>query len=225
MNAKYFFGTILIVMGVGFLISQAGIIDFWQVFWNWWPILVVGAGFYHLINNRRSLFNGIATTVVGILLLLSTLDILNVSFWNILWPSVLILLGASLMMRSSRKHDTIDRDEEKLNINTLFSGSKQRMQGGNFTGGQASTMFGGAEIDLSESEIRDGYAEIDLSAIFGGIELRVPAHWDVYTKGMPLFGGIDNKLPKVVRTGEIEEKRPRLVVNCFVMFGGIEIKD
>jgi hypothetical protein len=49
---------------------------------------------------RAGLFWGIALVVVGILLLLNTLGILRVNVWGLLWPTMLIVFGVSVLWRA-----------------------------------------------------------------------------------------------------------------------------
>jgi hypothetical protein len=46
------------------------------------------------------MFWGIALIVVGILLLLNTLGILQVNVWGLIWPTMLIVFGASVLWRA-----------------------------------------------------------------------------------------------------------------------------
>ena len=46
---------------------------------------------------RSGLFWGVALSLVGVLLLLNTLGIIRVDVWGLIWPSVLILIGLSIL--------------------------------------------------------------------------------------------------------------------------------
>ena len=78
------------------------------------------------------------------------------------------------------------------------------------------------ELDLRKAEIKGRNAGIDLVAIFGGIDIKVPRHWKVEISGLPLFGGWDNKTD-YTPLPDAEEKI--LIVKCIAMFGGVEIKN
>ena len=69
------------------------------------------------------------------------------------------------------------------------------MRGNNsqaFRGGNLVAIMGGCEIDLRNAAI-DGEAVIDVFAMWGGIELRVPADWTVSSQIVPLMGGVEDK--------------------------------
>jgi hypothetical protein len=80
-------------------------------------------------------------------------------------------------------------------------------------------VFGGAEVDLRDTVPSPG-AALDVFAAFGGVEVTVPEGWNVVTRGLPLFGGIDNATAKEA----VPADAPTLAVNATVLFGGLEIK-
>ena len=69
------------------------------------------------------------------------------------------------------------------------------------------------------TNISDGEAYVELTAMFGGINLLVPQDWKVEVTGIPIFGGWENKT--ILNTNP---DAPVLKVKCFVAFGGIEVK-
>jgi hypothetical protein len=55
--------------------------------------------------------------------------------------------------------------------------------------------------------------------MWGGIVLRVPPDWSVVVTGMPILGGIEDKsVPPMAQS-------KRLVIDGYVIMGGIEIKN
>ena len=81
-------------------------------------------------------------------------------------------------------------------------------------------IMGGCEIDLRETDIKGEEAVIDVVAIWGGIELRVPMGWNVVVKAMPIMGGVDDKTYP-----SKEGKSKRLVIDGNIIMGGVEIKN
>ena len=79
--------------------------------------------------------------------------------------------------------------------------------------------MGGCEIDLRQASI-DGEAVIDVFALWGGIEIRVPEDWTVVSRVMPILGGVEDKTrPPQTAAGK------RLVVRGFVVMAGVEMKN
>lgn len=80
-------------------------------------------------------------------------------------------------------------------------------------------VMGGCEIDLRKAAI-NGEAIIDVFAMWGGIEIKVPEDWTVVSQVVPLMGGVDDKTrPPQTATAH------RLVLRGVAIMGGIEIKN
>jgi predicted membrane protein len=80
-------------------------------------------------------------------------------------------------------------------------------------------IMGGCEIDLRKAAI-NGEAVIDVFAIWGGIEIRVPEDWTVVSQVTPLLGGVDDKTrPPQGATAH------RLTLRGVAIMGGVEIKN
>ena len=66
-------------------------------------------------------------------------------------------------------------------------------------------------------------AVLDLNAVFGGIEVRVPESWSVVVKGAGVFGAFqDSTLQPDPR---IYPEAKRLIVKGGAVFGGVELKN
>ena len=77
--------------------------------------------------------------------------------------------------------------------------------------------MGGCELDLRQADMENGPAEIEIFAMWGGIEIKVPEGWEVTGNILPIMGGAD------VRTNAAPGGR-KLIVNGFVMMAGVDIK-
>jgi predicted membrane protein len=88
-----------------------------------------------------------------------------------------------------------------------------------FRGADLLAVMGGCVIDLRQAAI-NGEAVIDVFAMWGGIEIKVPEDWTVVSRVVPLMGGVDDKTrPPQTATAH------RLVLRGFAVMGGIEIKN
>ena len=109
----------------------------------------------------------------------------------------------------------------QIDSNFVFSGAKERWDMKNFKGGEINTVFGGAEIDLSEAQLAEGVHHLELNAVFGGIVIYVPIDWNIEIRKTQAFGAFEDKRPKP--SFEIDEKR-KLIIEANAVFGGGEIK-
>ena len=97
---------------------------------------------------------------------------------------------------------------------------KRKINLGEFRGGHLTAFMGGCNVDLRGSTPANGQAVLDVFALMGGIEIRVPNTWDVVVDVFPFMGGIEDKTtPPAGGSG------PRLVLRGFVMMGGVTIQN
>lgn len=112
--------------------------------------------------------------------------------------------------------------EGDLNAAAVLGGVEQRVTTKNFRGGKITTIFGGAEIDFRDADIQGEDAVLELNCIFGGVDLRVPRNWDVYSRTLPVFGGYSDK--SASDAGSAAPKKT-LVITGTIIFGGVEIRN
>jgi predicted membrane protein len=79
--------------------------------------------------------------------------------------------------------------------------------------------MGGCEIDLRQAAI-DGEAVIEVFALWGGIEIKVPEDWTIGSRVVPILGGFEDKTRP--QRGAAAH---RLLIRGFAIMGGIEIKN
>jgi len=108
-----------------------------------------------------------------------------------------------------------------IHINSVFSGVQRTILSKNFQGGRISCVFGGAEIDLTQADFT-GTTTLRLEAVFGGIKLIVPPHWQIINQIDGVFHGVDDK--RRAPAGAYNDINKTLVLNGSAIFGGIEIR-
>ncbi|MCC6494645.1 MAG: DUF1707 and DUF2154 domain-containing protein [Propionibacteriaceae bacterium] len=82
------------------------------------------------------------------------------------------------------------------------------------------TVFGGAELDLTQATFEARELEFNVFCLFGGVELTVPPGTEVDNQVMAVLGGSD-----VGKLAPPDPSAPRITVKGFVGFGGIEIRN
>jgi len=222
-------GLLLVAIGLCILLHNLQVLELSPFLSRWWPLLIILLGLWKLIIwGAQSLSSGSLLMVIGILCLLATLDVITWSALFRIWPVFLIIIGAWVLLRPTRHLSEKLRAAEGEDIDTvdawaLFGGAERQVSSLQFKGGKATAMFGGIEIDLRKARMAEGEHSLDLTAIFAGIEIRVPETWDVWVTGSPIFGGIDDK--RASRANGRTTSGGRLHINAFAMFGGVEIKN
>jgi len=210
-------GVLIVAVGVIALLTQLGVVDvdLGQLVSDWWPLLIVGVGLAALIASPRAWLGPAVIIVVGLLLLLQSLDVVDVNFWELLWPVAVILLGLSLIANVG----TRAVDDDTVNSTVFWWGSDRKTRSQQFKGGNLTAIMGGIDVDLREADIV-GKAEISIFTFWGGVEIKVPPTWRVRTSGLPILGGWEDKT-----TLPLQDGAPELVVHLTTIMGGAEIKN
>lgn len=114
-----------------------------------------------------------------------------------------------------------DSVEDFIDAVSIFGSVKKNLFSKNFKGGEIVTIMGGAEINLSQAELK-GPVVIEITQIFGGTKLIVPPQWKISSDLAALFGGIEDKRP-LVPAGSIDDSKV-LIIKGTSIFGGIDIR-
>ncbi len=213
MSGRNTIGFILIALGIILLLNYYGV----SIFNEWWPLILVILGVFILFRSPRLPASGLILVLIGCILQAMKLDIIPS---EIVIPIILIAVGAVFIISRIIGKSMVNNDDW-LNYFAIFSGLQTRSHSSAFKGGHVTALFGGAEIDLYGAQLSPEGASLDLSAIFGGVEVRVPEDWTVVATGVPLFGGYENK----AKSTAVEDGKPVLKVNCLALFGGVEIQN
>ncbi len=116
---------------------------------------------------------------------------------------------------------------DRVSMFAVLSGTRRATASAAFAGGDITAIMGGAQLDLRLASIPAGTdAVLDVTAVMGGIEIFVPAHWEVATPIMPLLGAVeDERLPPIQTEGSAARPAAgRLVLRGVVLMGGVHIK-
>jgi predicted membrane protein len=219
-------GGIVCLVGVLLLMDHLGIITVDHL-WRFWPLIVMAVGAAHIAERGRRQW-GAVVLFVGTLFLLNNLNILRFN-WSELWPVVIIVAGGMMIWNSiegQRRRGTIPDSASTMNAHAIFSGVERRITAKDFRFGRISAVFGGAELDFSDADMDGDTAELEINAIFGGVELRVPDNWNVESQNQTVFGGYSDKTRNANRTNDATVTgKKTLVITGSIMFGGVEVKN
>lgn len=223
-QGRIFWGLLLIVMGVVFLLDRMGRLDFGDLVSDYWPVVFILIGISILLsNNFRNIGSGIFFILFGVFFLLIEWGIFR-SAARFAWPVAIIVAGLWILLRPAvgrAKKDLPGFAGDTLDIHQVFSGSSRKVESQNFRGGKAEVVFGSAEIDLRAAKLAGGEAALALSAVFGGIEVFVPRDWQVVLEGSPVLGSIESRKPAAPEGGT----GGKLFIKGSAVFGSIEVKD
>lgn len=207
-----------------------------------WPVILIVIG---IIIGIKESFKGSSWLIMiglgGFFLLMKEFPDWNLR--NFIAPAILIAIGLSFILRrrhsSGNEQDymqpssaatattnyssstTVDAEDpgDVIDVAAVFGAVKKNCYSKNFRGGESVAIFGGSEINLMHADF-NGTIKLELVNIFGGTTLFVPAHWQIRSEAVAIFGAVEDKRPRPA--GVSSDKI--VLLEGFVMFGGIDIK-
>jgi len=216
------FGLMFIFLGVVFTLDKLDLgraADYLQ----YWPagLIVLGlAKLWQVRGGHGNPIGGVIFTFIGSWMLLDELDIVGPSVLDF-WPLFLVFVGGMIVwqgLRGRRERGPANANDT-VNAVAILSGVKRGSNSTTFRGGELSAFMGGCEVDLRNASI-NGDATIDVFAMWGGIEIRVPENWTIVGQVTPLLGGFEDQT-RAPQTATAH----RLTVRGMVVMGGVEIKN
>ena len=215
-------GIVILMVGMAFFARQA---DMNLPYWLFsWPMILIVVSLY---IGSREMFRPGGWMVVGLvgLVFLSdrVFDYWDLQIGRYFWPSVIIAIGLYMIFRPRRRDWTVNNlmtSDDVLDATAIFGGTKSNIISKNFKGGEVSTFFGGTDIILSQADFQ-GTIVLHSTTAFGGIKIIAPAHWNIKSEVLCIFGGIDDKRPEAK---EGLDTSKTLVLKGTCIFGGIDIK-
>lgn len=218
-------GIVLIGYKTGYITPEV-----FHMIFNWQILLIaIGTG---SLAKKGNHIGGYVLILIGSFFLIP--EFINIPWETrqLFWPAILIGAGIVVLLKGTRsgsmskdskfrfsKSDISDID--MINDSHLFSGGEFHITSENFKGGKISSIMGGGKYNLRNAKLAPGVQVIEVSLIFGGIELDVPADWDVKVEVSSIFGGFSNKN---LNYSKPTETSGQLIIRGSAIFGGGEIK-
>jgi predicted membrane protein len=211
-----------------------------------WPMILIVVGFFVGILTRFRDFAWLILMGIGAFFLADR-AITDFDAGRFIIPVAIAGVGLILIFASGRKKHR-DKDEDrglyyKVTVGTvdepepeteeypgkhspdgidavsIFGNVKKVIYSKNFQGGEIVSIFGGAEINLSQADFKSPII-LEIVQIFSGAKLIVPPHWTIRSEAVAIFGGIEDKRPPQahVNTDKV------LILQGTALFAGIEIR-
>lgn len=220
-------GFVLIIIGIVFGLNALDITNINLFFEGWWTLFIIIPSFMDLFE-KEDKTGSIIGLMIGIILLLSCRKIINFAvIWKLLFPTILCLIGISLIFKDSinskvkKEIQKLQKKNKKSDLKeytATFGSQDIDLTNETFEGCNLSSVFGGITCDLRESTIKNN-SVINISSIFSGVTVYVPKDVNVKITSTPVFGGVSNEKRKKTKDSDIT-----LYINATCVFGGVEIK-
>ena len=217
--------VILIAVGAIFLLDNLHLFP-GRDFWEYWPVALMIAGAFRLADSpdpKGRTLGGILLVGGGILLA-SNLGLIPINIGD-LWPLALIAVGVFMLMnRTGLSWGGGGKYTSNLQSEAaVFGGGKRKINTEDFKYAKFDAVFGGFEIDFREANIMGDSATVEINAVFGGAEVRIPTNWSAVVQAAGVFGAFtDNSTqPSFGTTPNFK----RLYFKGAAVFGGVNIKN
>lgn len=218
------FGAILLIFGVLALVDNLNLFNTREIF-RFWPTIFIIVGALKISRSDSVGGNviGGAFVMIGVTMILQNLGIVYFRNRDI-WPLFLILAGLFVIFRDKLnaqpwgKIPSGDSPEAICNVSAVMSGAKLQNSSQQFAGGELTAVMGGIQLDLSRASLGQS-ATLNVFAMWGGIELRIPPDWTVISQGVPILGGFEDKTIPPMNNDK------KLYIQGYAIMGGVEIKN
>lgn len=218
-------GIIIIIVGILFTLDNIGVL-YARDYLRFWPVFIIVYALVQIVQPRttHNRLGGFIWLIIGVALLIDRLGFLDIRLWDF-WPLLLVMLGFLFIRRSwvpsphagTKLPESAD---DTVSGFAFMSGVRRTITSQDFKGGSLTSIWGGCELDLRQASISSGTAMIDVFALWGGVDIKVPQNWTIVVEGTPFLGGFeDNTLQQHGNSSK------RLVVRGIVIMGGADIKN
>jgi len=238
-------GLVLIIAGILVLLNKIPQTSVWFPGWFFtWPMLMIGIGLFIGIKSKFTNIAWLVLMLIGGYFLLAEQHWITLNLRPFALPLGLILLGIFVILKKNHRisdrrfrrfghrhipphcrpgvFDNSDKNtsEDTISINSTFGNIEKNVFSKDFKGGNISSYFGGAQINFIQADFQ-GTAVVDVSVMFGGVDIIIPSNWNLKNEIGVIFGGIEDR--RVVAPNALESTKT-LILRGSVTFGGIEIK-
>lgn len=214
LSVKFVVGVFFTLLGILLTLDNLDLADA-DRFLPYWPVFLIAIGLMKL-QDRDNRIPAIFAIAAGALLLLFTTDWVRFSIFD-LWPVALILAGLAIVAHAFGFRAPVLAAGSDSTLLCVLGVRKEAVTARNYRGGRIIAFMGGCELDLTRADMENVPAELEIVAIWGGVEIKVPEGWEVTGNVLPIMGGAD------IRTKAAPGGR-KLIVNGVVIMAGVNIK-
>ena len=169
-----------------------------------------------------SIFWGFLLILIGVLLILNNFFGYNIPIWNIVWPTVLILVGIRIMIG----HDSQRKKFGRAVFNEVEIDIKEGKEDFN-------SIFGKGTYDLTKINFSGKKTvAVELNTIFGSSILKIDPKVPLKIKASSAFGNAKFSDGNSSAFGEsiyvtksYDKNKPHILVEAKVVFGELSIEE
>lgn len=222
-NGNLLWGLLFIIAGFLYALKALDILEFNIFFKGWWTLFIIVPSVIGIIKGK-GLFGNLLGLFMGVVLFLNSNDIISSKLiWDLMLPTILVIIGLSLIFKHnslnkvSSRIKKLSEDKEAVEYAVTF-GQQMLVLNENVGNLKLNSIFAEFRLDLTHATLKEDIV-IESSAIFGSILILVPENVNVEVKPTSIFGATTNKVMK-----KDEKKQKTIYIDSTCLFGGVEIK-
>ena len=221
-TGRMVWGLVVLALGVLWTLDNLGQIDASQVL-RWWPVVPLAWGIVLLtgLNGRRKPRAGWIWTAIGAFSIVRPLGIADADVFDF-WPLILVFIGGTLVWRAWKGGAGSGRPTggPRIDASAFLAGSQRKVVTDRFSSIEINAVIAATTLDLRTAKLADGSGEVDVYAMWGGIDLLVPKEWKVVSEVTPILGVFQDST-----TVPEDPGAPTLLVRGSVVMGGIDVRN
>ena len=240
-----FVGVAFVAIGGALLLNALDVIDilddysFWDLIASLIILSVVLAALNVLVSRR---FRRPITplTVIAIAAAVQYALLSNVDVWRYAVPAVVIVIGLAILIGSlahSRKRRKDDSGhawgsgvnvsgENDVDISVTMGNAEERNNSMDFLGGRISATMGDVKLDLTEAQVIEKPARIDVNITMANVVIFVPSSWGVRKDASATLGDVTESDADAQDTASdpAVDDTPDLVISGKITMGHLSIE-
>jgi hypothetical protein len=232
--AQLAYGIVVTIAGVILTFASFGLADATTIF-RIWPVVFIVAGVVKVVRNHegRTSTGGWVLIIIGIWLLLRTTGQTRLSFWDVLWPMLLVGFGVKLWIDALNQQQSVPQrprhqplGASASRLTAILAASTRVVQEAAFPGASMTTVLGNCTLDVHLSgPPAGGEAIIEVFALLGAHDIIVPEGWTVVSEVTSVGASVDDQRSSFAGRTVVEgDTRPRVVIRGVLILSGMTIK-
>lgn len=203
--------------------------EFFHAVFNW-QMLLIAIGLTSIVKKGGHAGGYILILIGGVFILPEWMD-LPFDTGQLLFPAVLIGVGLIILFKGfnrwqGRFEERFQKgtfsDIDMIDANHVFGGGEYHVTSTNFKGGRINCVFGGGKYDFRKAKLAEGVTVLEVTMMFGGLEIIVPNDWNVKVEVDSILGGFSQKNLDFIAPQR--EFSGQLIIKGSAIFGGGELK-
>ena len=208
-NGAVPFGLALIAVGVILMLDNLDLVDAAELFAGWWPVALIVAGLWWSVTGAP--LSGSFVAAVGVLLLATTQDVVDVELGNLIFPALLVIVGGALLQAGWKVRSA------RVSMASVAAGLQRPAASQGEP--SATAVFGDARLIVTDDGADLDRRLVTATAMFGDVSIEVPAGWRVVDNLTRVLGEVS-----IPRDQPDYPESPTVEVHGLCIFGDVTVR-